>query len=116
MQTEIGPAAVQRGKLRDRAASAGGAGDVGAERIRFTSAILPRWARRVYQRGRRTQGDLAFSTFDHANQHRIPPLIHIQAGLHLPRHVASLKPSSSRFGHSFRPVLELLDQDVLAGT
>ena len=77
MQTEIGPAAVQRGKLRDRAASAGGAGDVGAERIRFTSAILPRWARRVYQRGRRTQEDLAFSTFDHANQHRIPPLIHI---------------------------------------
>ena len=42
MQTGIGSVAVQRGKLRDRAASAGGAGDVGAERIRFTPAILPR--------------------------------------------------------------------------
>jgi putative transposase len=41
VQTGIGPVAVQRVKLRDR-----GAGD-GAERIRFTSAILPRWARRT---------------------------------------------------------------------
>jgi putative transposase len=40
VQTGIGPVAVQRVKLRDR-----GVGD-GAERIRFTSAILPRWARR----------------------------------------------------------------------
>ena len=44
MQTGIGPVAVQRVKLRDRGASAG---DVGDGRIRFTSAILPRWARRT---------------------------------------------------------------------
>ena len=44
VQTGIGPVAVQRVKLRDRGASAG---DAGAERIRFTSAILPRWARRT---------------------------------------------------------------------
>jgi putative transposase len=37
----LGPVALRRVKLRDR-----GAGD-GAERIRFTSAILPRWARRT---------------------------------------------------------------------
>jgi len=42
VQTGIGPVAVQRVKLRDRAAEEGG-----AERIRFTSAILPRWARRT---------------------------------------------------------------------
>jgi putative transposase len=42
VQTGIGPVAVQRVKLRDR-----GAGEAGAERIRFTSAILPRWARRT---------------------------------------------------------------------
>jgi transposase-like protein len=41
VQTGIGPVAVRRAKLRDR-----GAGD-GAERIRFTSAILPRWSRRT---------------------------------------------------------------------
>ena len=41
VQTGIGPVPVRRAKLRDR-----GAGD-GAERIRFTSAILPRWARRT---------------------------------------------------------------------
>src|SRR5215207_9568481 len=41
VQTGIGPVAVRRAKLRDR-----GAGD-GTERIRFTSAILPRWARRT---------------------------------------------------------------------
>jgi putative transposase len=41
VQTGIGPVAVQRVKLRDR-----GAGPDG-ERIRFTSAILPRWARRT---------------------------------------------------------------------
>jgi putative transposase len=40
VQTGIGPVAVQRVKLRDR-----GPGPAG-ERIRFTSAILPRWARR----------------------------------------------------------------------
>lgn len=44
MQTGIGPVAVQRVKLRDRGASAG---DVGGGRIRFTSSILPRWARRT---------------------------------------------------------------------
>ena len=42
VQTGIGPVAVQRAKLRDRAA-----GEADAERICFTSAILPRWARRT---------------------------------------------------------------------
>jgi len=42
VQTGIGPVAVQRVKLRDRAG-----GEAGIERIRFTSAILPRWARRT---------------------------------------------------------------------
>src|SRR5947209_11521897 len=41
IQTGIGPVEVQRVKLRDRGA---GKGD---ERIRFTSAILPRWSRRT---------------------------------------------------------------------
>ncbi len=41
VQTGIGPVEVRRVKLRDR-----GAGPDG-ERIRFTSAILPRWARRT---------------------------------------------------------------------
>jgi putative transposase len=41
VQTGIGPVVVQRVRLRDR-----GAGEAG-ERIRFTSAILPRWARRT---------------------------------------------------------------------
>jgi putative transposase len=40
IQTGIGPVAVRRVKLRDR-----GAGT--AERLRFTSTILPRWARRT---------------------------------------------------------------------
>jgi putative transposase len=43
VQTGIGPVAVRRVKLRDRGAGAGG----GGERIRFTSALLPRWARRT---------------------------------------------------------------------
>jgi len=42
VQTGIGPVAVQRVRLRDRGADEGG-----AERIRFTSALLPRWARRT---------------------------------------------------------------------
>jgi putative transposase len=41
VQTGIGPVAVRRVKLRDR-----GTGEA-AERIRFTSSILPRWARRT---------------------------------------------------------------------
>jgi putative transposase len=41
VQTGIGPVPVQRVRLRDR-----GAGETG-ERIGFTSAILPRWARRT---------------------------------------------------------------------
>ena len=41
VQTGIGPVEVRRVKLRDRGASEAG------ERIRFTSAILPRWARRT---------------------------------------------------------------------
>jgi len=42
VQTGIGPVEVQRPKLRDRAVS-----KAGADRIRFTSAILPRWSRRT---------------------------------------------------------------------
>jgi len=42
VQTGIGPVAVRRAKLRDR-----GAGEAGTDRIRFTSAILPCWARRT---------------------------------------------------------------------
>src|SRR3979490_3440365 len=41
IQTGVGPVEVRRGKVRDR-------GDVGAEeKIRFTSSILPKWARRA---------------------------------------------------------------------
>jgi putative transposase len=42
IQTGIGPVAVERVKLRDR-----GADEAGTGRVRFTSAILPRWARRT---------------------------------------------------------------------
>ena len=48
VQTGIGPVAVQRVRLRDRSAGEDG------ERIRFTSAILPRWAR-LHSSGRRTR-------------------------------------------------------------
>jgi transposase-like protein len=41
VQTGIGPVAVRRVKLRDRSPG------MAAERIRFTSSILPRWARRT---------------------------------------------------------------------
>jgi putative transposase len=41
VQTGIGPVPVRQVKLRDRGAESG------VERIRFTSAILPRWARRT---------------------------------------------------------------------
>jgi putative transposase len=48
VQTGIGPVAVRRVKLRDRGAGAGAdAGADGGERVRFTSALLPRWARRT---------------------------------------------------------------------
>jgi putative transposase len=40
IQTGIGPVAVRRVKIRDRGAT-------GEERIRFSSAILPKWARRT---------------------------------------------------------------------
>src|SRR4249920_2818266 len=41
IQTGVGPVAVRRAKVRDR-------GQVGAaEKIRFTSSILPKWARRT---------------------------------------------------------------------
>jgi transposase-like protein len=41
IQTGVGPVEVRRAKMRDR-------GDVGAEeKIRFTSSILPKWARRT---------------------------------------------------------------------
>lgn len=42
IQTGIGPVEIRRVKLRDR-----GAGQAGAARIRFSSAILPRWTRRT---------------------------------------------------------------------
>ena len=41
IQTGIGPVEVQRVKVRDRAAGPA------SERIRFSSALLPRWARRT---------------------------------------------------------------------
>src|SRR6266545_4105220 len=41
IQTGIGPVEVERVKIRDRGATADG------ERVRFTSAILPLWARRT---------------------------------------------------------------------
>lgn len=41
IQTGIGPVPVSRVKIRDRGA------DVAGERVRFSSAILPRWARRT---------------------------------------------------------------------
>ena len=41
IQTGVGPVEVRRAKVRDR-------GDVGTEgKIRFSSAILPKWARRT---------------------------------------------------------------------
>jgi putative transposase len=43
IQTGIGPVEVSRVKIRDR-------GTVGEDRIRFTSAILPKWARRTKSR------------------------------------------------------------------
>ena len=46
IQTGIGSVPVRRVKLRDRGGQAG-SDEAGAERIRFTSAILPRWARRT---------------------------------------------------------------------
>ena len=39
IQTGIGPLAIRRPKIRDRAAGA-------REKVRFTSRILPKWARR----------------------------------------------------------------------
>src|SRR6202049_625642 len=45
IQTGVGPVEVRRGKVRDR-------GDVDAEeKIRFTSSILPKWARRTKRLG-----------------------------------------------------------------
>jgi putative transposase len=49
VQTGIGPVPVRRAKLRDRGAEAVGAGETSpaGERISFTSALLPKWARRT---------------------------------------------------------------------
>jgi len=68
VQTGIGPVAVQRVRLRDRGA------DKDGERIRFTSAVLPRWARRtrsldallpiLYLRGVSMSGEPLGSTGD----------------------------------------------------
>ena len=43
IQTGIGPVPVKRAKVRDRSADNGD----GGERVAFTSAILPKWARRT---------------------------------------------------------------------
>ena len=53
VQTGIGPVAVQRVRVRDR-----GGDETGGERIRFTSAILPRWARRTRSLDARHAGAL----------------------------------------------------------
>jgi len=45
IQTGIGPVPVRRAKLRDRSPDASAGSD--GERITFTSAILPKWARRT---------------------------------------------------------------------
>lgn len=45
IQTGIGPVPVRRAKLRDRGAC--GDSELESERITFTSAILPKWARRT---------------------------------------------------------------------
>ena len=45
IQTGVGPVPVRRPKVRDR--GAGEAAGAGGERVAFTSAILPRWARRA---------------------------------------------------------------------
>ena len=47
VRTGIGPVAAQRVKLRERGAETGSGGDPAAERVRFASAIPPRWARRT---------------------------------------------------------------------
>ncbi len=47
IQTGIGPVPVQRAKVRDRGGNAGDGSGEGADRITFTSAILPKWARRT---------------------------------------------------------------------
>ena len=69
VQAGIGPVEVKRPKLRDRAA-----GEAAADRIRFTSAILPRWSRRtrsldallpiLYLRGVSMSGEPLGSTGD----------------------------------------------------
>jgi len=47
IQTGIGPVPVQRAKVRDRGGDAGDGSGKGGDRITFTSAILPKWARRT---------------------------------------------------------------------
>lgn len=47
IQTGIGSVPVQRAKVRDRGADADEASGEGGERVTFTSAILPKWARRT---------------------------------------------------------------------
>jgi putative transposase len=47
IQTGIGPVPVRRAKVRDRGADADDGSGEGGERVTFTSAILPKWARRT---------------------------------------------------------------------
>ena len=75
VQTGIGPVEVRRVKLRDR-----GVGD-GAERIRFTSAILPRWARRSREPGCAAAGALLARGLDG----RLPGGARVAAGQRMPR-------------------------------
>ena len=78
IQTGVGPVEVRRAKVRDR-------GDVGAEeKIRFTSSILPKWARRtksldallpvLYLRGVSTSGRLPGGARRPPGQGRAKPL------------------------------------------
>lgn len=78
IQTGIGPVPVRRVKLRDR--GAGEAAGADGERIVFTSAILPKWARRtksldallpvLYLRGISTHGQLPGGVVGAARQRR----------------------------------------------
>lgn len=82
------------------------------DRLRRQSvgAIAQDGRERVVSRVRLTERNNA------AARHGAPTLSEVQANLCPPRYAASLKPSPPGLGHGFRPVLALLDQDVLAGT
>ena len=68
IQTGIGAVEVARVKIRDRAAVSDG------ERLRFTSAILPLWARRTNGLATRPLPGSAAARLD---KHRAPPIVNI---------------------------------------